>query len=739
MRRRRAILLFVLAFMVVGGVLHVTGGGFLLIAAGSFPHIVAAGFRHIAAGGLRHIAADGFTQVLAYSTLAAAAWTVAAAPVVASLCRDTLRALRGGALGVDVIALVAIGGALALGEFFTAALIALMVAGGNALEELAEARARREMTALLSRTPRTAHLLHGEAVTEVPIEAIARRRRTAGQARRDGAGGRHAAGRRGDRRIGADRRAGSGLVRPRRPGAQRRGQRRRAVRGFAPPPPPRPARSPPSCDWCRQREAERPPMVRLADRWAMLFLPFTLAVAGLAWWFGGSAERALAVWSWQPPARSSSPPRSRWSAAFRARRRHGVMVKGGGALERLARVRTALFDKTGTLTAGTPSVTGVEPLSGFGADEVLRLAASLDQMSSHVMAQAIVLAARGASLDAGHAGGQSARCRAAGSRARSRGGRCWWGTPPCCRPAVCPPPRTGSAARLAAAASSCAWLAVDGQVAGVLLLADRIRPEAPRALRALREAGIRRVVMVTGDRAETAEAVGTALGLDAVHAGLSPAGKIEVVKQERADRPADDDRRRHQRRPRAGRGRCRRGDGRARRRGGGRGGRRGAAGRPHRPGGDRGDHGAPRPPDRAAIGRRRHGDVGRRHGGRRLWYLPPVSGALLQEAIDVAVILNALRVLRRRQAVAAAADRRRRAQGFRRPCAPCARSPAACATPPTACAPTKRLRWRPGRAPRSAGSAKVCAMCCCPTRPPRNATPIPRSPIVWADTTLSAP
>jgi soluble P-type ATPase len=96
-------------------------------------------------------------------------------------------------------------------------------------------------------------------------------------------------------------------------------------------------------------------------------------------------------------------------------------------------------------------------------------------------------------------------------------------------------PTHGAAARLAAAAASATWVAVDGKPAGVILLADRIRPETPRAVRALRAAGVERLVMVSGDRAESAEAVAGLLGLDAVHADLTPAGKINIVKAERAN------------------------------------------------------------------------------------------------------------------------------------------------------------------------------------------------------------
>jgi cation transport ATPase len=121
-------------------------------------------------------------------------------------------------------------------------------------------------------------------------------------------------------------------------------------------------------------------------------------LAGLAWWWGGSAERALAVLVVATPCPLIlAAPVALVCGVSRAARM-GVIVKGGGALERLARVATVLFDKTGTLTSGLPEVEAVEALEGFDADEVLRLAASLDQASQHAVAGAVVRAARVAGL-----------------------------------------------------------------------------------------------------------------------------------------------------------------------------------------------------------------------------------------------------------------------------------------------------------------------------------------------------
>ncbi len=457
---------------------------------------------------------------------------LAALPVAALVARDTIRTLLGGALGVDVVALVAIAAAAAMDESFTASLIALMVAGGGALEEFAEARARRELTALVSRTPRIAHRHEGADIVDVEVAAIA-----AGDLLlvkpgeilpvdgviADTAAVLDESALTGEplpitRAVGDIAR--SGTVNAGGPIALRANASAEASTYAA------------VVRLVQSAEGERPPMVRLADQWALWFLPATLATAGAAWALAGSAERALAVLVVATPCPLIlAAPVALVCGVSRAARL-GVIVKGGGALERLARVRTALFDKTGTLTTGTPRITGVEPLDGFTADEVLRLAGSLEQVSQHVVAVAIVAAARAAKLDlsvpdavvevpggglSGNVGGRAVTVGSAGLLEEAGFAL----------------PTDSAAARLATAAASVSWVAIGGKVAGALLLADRIRPETPRALRELRAAGVTRIVMVTGDRAASAAAVAATLGLDAVHADLTPEGKIEAVRGER--------------------------------------------------------------------------------------------------------------------------------------------------------------------------------------------------------------
>ena len=266
------------------------------------------------------------------------------------------------------------------------------------------------------------------------------------------------------------------------------------------------------------------------------FLAATLLLGGGAWWIAADATRALAVLVVATPCPLIlAAPVALICGVSRAARR-GIIVKGGGVLERLARVRTMLFDKTGTLTTGMLRITGVEALDGFDPDDVLRRAASLAQISQHVVAGAIVAAAR--ALDIPLALPHDAKEIPGGGLAGNVDGvQVLLGSAGLLDATGIPPPREGSTARMATAAASVAWVTFDGRIAGALLLADRIRPETRRALRALRVAGVTRLVMVSGDRPASAEAVGTALGLDAVHADVSPAGKIELVRTERAAAP----------------------------------------------------------------------------------------------------------------------------------------------------------------------------------------------------------
>jgi heavy metal translocating P-type ATPase len=281
-----------------------------------------------------------------------------------------------------------------------------------------------------------------------------------------------------------------------------------------------------------EAEKQKAPFVRLADRYALVFVPVSLAIAAGAWILTGDPVRALAVLVVATPCPLIlAVPIAIVAGISRAARR-GIIVKGGGALETLARGSVLLFDKTGTLTSGVPEVADVEVFAGIDPEELLRLAASLDQVSPHVLGAAIVRAARQRGLPltfpievreepgSGIEGTVDGRRVSLGKASWVSGGR---GLPARARDVR---------RRSAMEGSSAVFVAIDGEVAGGLILDDPIRPDTPRVIRTLRRAGIKRVVMVTGDHPDVAESVGISIGVDRILSERDPTDKVDAVKAE---------------------------------------------------------------------------------------------------------------------------------------------------------------------------------------------------------------
>lgn len=276
------------------------------------------------------------------------------------------------------------------------------------------------------------------------------------------------------------------------------------------------------------------PIARLADRVSAWFTPVVLALAAATfavWFFVGPEPRfvhallnAMAVLIIACPcALGLATPVSLVTGIGRGAQA-GVLVKDAAALERLSGATTLLIDKTGTLTAGTPKVVSVTPAEGFDATTLLTLAAAAESPSEHPLARAIVTAALERKLDLPPAADFVAE-PGAGIRAVVAGRRIEVGR----APAAAISETTSAAAPFATAVA----VTVDGRPAGTIVLADTIKPTTPAAIKALQELGVR-VVMVTGDREETARAVATELGIDGWHAGVTPARKQELVREHRA-------------------------------------------------------------------------------------------------------------------------------------------------------------------------------------------------------------
>jgi heavy metal translocating P-type ATPase len=461
-------------------------------------------------------------------------WTIGNVLGLAFSVLWTLEAIRRHQLSVDIIAVLALAGAIVVKEPFAGAMITVMLASGQLLEARAAARARRELSLLVERAPRTARRMVEGGVVEIPVDEV-----VVGDLLLVGTGEIVPVDGRLRSLAVLDESALTGEAMPVervagddiRSGVVNAGKAINLVATAL-------AAESTYAGVVRlveQAQASSAPFVRAADRFAILFVPLTLILAGASWALSGDAVRAVAVLVVATPCPLLlAAPIAIMSGLSRAAH-IGVVIKGGSALERLAGGHVMLFDKTGTLTQGHPVLADVVTASDrMDADEVLRLAASLDQVSAHVLASAIVTGGtrRGLALqmpeDVHEVHGYGLE-GTVGTHQVKLGKAAWIvgdTTPPWVRQVRRRADLDGSLT---------VFVAVDDEPAGAFLLEDAIRPDSPRMVRALREAGITRVVLVTGDRADIADMVGRIVGVDTVLADCDPAEKLAAIERESAN------------------------------------------------------------------------------------------------------------------------------------------------------------------------------------------------------------
>ncbi|HEY7298212.1 MAG TPA: heavy metal translocating P-type ATPase [Xanthobacteraceae bacterium] len=471
--------------------------------------------------------------ILGRSDLANWCWAGGTIPVVIGLFVSMIRDFAAGRLGVDAVAFVSMSGALALGQNLAGMVIALMYAGGNILEDFAVGRAERDLKSLIDRAPKIAHRRNGSAVEDVPIERVAvgddilvqagevipvdgiivSRMAILDEAAVTG------------EPIAANRQVGE-LARSGSVNAGETFELRASIT----------AHESTYAGIVRMviaAQTAKAPFVRMADRYALLLLPLTLITGAAAWYFSGDPIRALAVLvaSTPCPLILAAPVAFICGVAHAAKR--GILVKGSGPMEALARARTVIFDKTGTLTVGGARLVAIEVPLGQSRDEVLRVAGSLEQASHHVLAGTVVQAAvaRGLKLSIPS---QVHETMGSGLEGIVDGQNVRVGSHQLVYGATKPEKWAVRALRRASwRAALSVFVTVDGRTIGALLLADELRRETPRAVQALRSAGVSRIVMVTGDRADAAETIGAALDIDVVLADREPADKVDAVASER--------------------------------------------------------------------------------------------------------------------------------------------------------------------------------------------------------------
>ncbi len=460
-------------------------------------------------------------------------WVAGIVPVLLALLVEIVVSLRQGEVGLDIVAALSMGGSILVGEPLAGIVVALMYSGGQFLEIFAQQRARREITALLDRVAHTAMRYRDDLLEETPIDEIVPGDRLL--VRRgevipvDGIAEDPAV-------IDQSALTGESIPLELGPGAEILSGTTLVGDSFTLTAV-RPAAESAYARIVKLVEEAgkaKAPITRLADRYAIYFLIVTVVAASFAWFISGDPVRALAVLVVATPCPLILAVPVAIVSGVSASAKLGLLVKSGGVLEALAGAKVLVADKTGTLTQGEARLIDVQPSGNFSRAEALRLAASLDQASQHVTAAAIIHAAHQEGLalssptDVVEAPGR-------GVSGLVDGHRVIIGNRSLVAELLDQPHLADHTP--AEAGTAVSSVAVDGRFAGDLILADSIRPEARATFDRLHRLGVSRVILASGDADPVAQAIGAEMGVDQAYGALTPEDKVDLVLAERAHGP----------------------------------------------------------------------------------------------------------------------------------------------------------------------------------------------------------
>jgi len=436
-----------------------------------------------------------------------------------------VRDLMSGHWGLDILAVIAMIATLAVGEYVAGLIIALMLTGGEALEALAARRASRELDTLLNRAPVYAQRVdpHTGEVERIPIadvvigdELLVRStevlpvdgtlisaRAVIDESSVTG------------EPLPVTYQSGDALLSGTINSTETFTMRADKA-----------AHDSHYASIVRLVEGaveSRAPMVRLADRYAVPFTIVSLLIAGLAWYLSGDPVRFAEVLVVATPCPLLIAAPVAFMGGMSSAAKLNVIIKDGGTLEVLARVRSAAFDKTGTLTQGRPDVVEIRPIAR-SADETLRLAAAAEQYSVHVFAGPIVAHAVERQLQLPQVTAAEEIATNGVQATLADGSVVRVGKPAFIEEVAGVFERTPLSA-----GETAVYVSVDSDFAGVIVLSDPLRSHAAETIVRLREAGVERIVMVTGDVAPTAESIAADAGITTVHAETTPQSKVDIV------------------------------------------------------------------------------------------------------------------------------------------------------------------------------------------------------------------
>ncbi len=462
-------------------------------------------------------------EILKFHTIAHIVLAVLAIGEVMPLLWDMWQEIRSGAYGIDILAATAIIASVVLGQYWAALVVVLMITGGQSLEDYAGKRAQSELDVLLARVPSTASVIRKNKIIKVKVDDIKVGERfivkagevvpvdaviTEGQANFDESsitGESLPVSKTVSTQIVSGSISIDGAITAKATATAADSQYQQIIK------------------LVKSASTSQAPFVRLADRYSIPFTMIAYAIAGGVWILSGHAIRFLEVIIVATPCPLLLATPIALISGMARSSRYGIIVKSGTALEKLATAKTIAFDKTGTLTKGEIDVVSVETLGDMSTDRLLKLAASVEQNSNHVLAKAIVSSAKSQSIKIEKAK-HVEEIAGLGIKASIKSDDIWVGGHALLDNEVSVPANYKKAI-----ANTTAYIIINGNLEGVIHFADTVRPEAKQTLAHLHKLGLKEISMITGDHQPAAEAIARQLGIDKIYADQLPADKLHTL------------------------------------------------------------------------------------------------------------------------------------------------------------------------------------------------------------------
>jgi heavy metal translocating P-type ATPase len=450
------------------------------------------------------------------------------------LAREMIESIMRKHFGVDIIALLAIVSATLVGEYLAGVVVLLMLSGGEALEHFALRRARKELTSLLNNAPQSAHLKKDGEIIDVAIDTV-----HVGDVVIIKPGeiipvdGKVLVG---ISEVDESALTGESMLVEKVPHMHvlSGSVNKHSVLEVQALKPSSESQYAQIIRLVQEAERSKAPFVRLADRYSVWFTIIAITLAVIAWLTSGEMVRAIAVLVVATPCPLILATPIAFASGISRAAKRGVIIKVGGAIEKLAQARSFMFDKTGTITFGTPKLTKVLTYAGRNEKDITHIAASLDQLSNHILARAFRNHAQ-------HEGVGKLTIPTTFEESLGNGvqgviegvsyslGRLSYMDT---LGIHIPPDIQSSKERSKQEGIMTVYLASDGRLLGAFEFADTIRTNVKKLFSKLRGHGAD-VIMLTGDKKSVAEHIGIQAGISRVYAECLPEKKVDYVRQER--------------------------------------------------------------------------------------------------------------------------------------------------------------------------------------------------------------